>query len=67
MDTRHGLPFWRNELMKCYFCSEGKLIWSSDWNYDEVFGEGEGLVSLWYCCECGAEHQFSKRDDEEEA
>lgn len=49
----------------CYFCGS-KLYWSSDWNYDEIHGEGEGLVSLWTCSGCGAEHQFSKRDDKEE-
>lgn len=52
-------------MTRCYFCGSN-IHWSSDWNYDEIFGEGEGLVSLWYCSECGAEHQFSKREDEEE-
>ena len=52
-------------MNKCYFCS-GELIWSSDWNYDEIHQEGEGIVSLWHCSLCGAEHQFSLRTDEEE-
>ena len=49
----------------CWYCG-GRLIWNSDFNYDEVFGEGEGIVTYLTCTKCGAEVQYSKRDDEEE-
>lgn len=49
----------------CWYCG-GNLIWDSDFNYDEVFGEGEGVVSFLHCGECGAEVQYSLRIDEEE-
>ena len=42
------------------------MVWSNDWNYDEIWGEGEGLVSCWFCPHCGAEAQFSKREEEKE-
>ncbi len=49
----------------CWYCG-GRLIWNSDFNYDEVFGEGGGIVTSLTCTKCGAEVQYSKRDDEEE-
>ena len=49
----------------CWYCG-GRLIWDSDFNYDEVFGEGEGIATYLHCMDCGAEVQYSKRDDEEE-
>ena len=48
----------------CWYCG-GKLCWDSDYNYDEVFGEGEGIVTMLHCINCGAEVQYSLRDDED--
>lgn len=48
----------------CWYCG-GKLIWQSDFNYDEVHHEGEGVVSFLTCSHCGAEVQYSLRTDEE--
>lgn len=49
----------------CINCGH-ELIWQSDFNYDEVHGEGEGVVSHWYCPHCGAMHEVSVRTDNEE-
>ena len=49
----------------CWLCG-GELLWNSDFNYDEVYGEGEGIVSYLTCMECGAEVQISLRTDNEE-
>ena len=49
----------------CWYCG-GKLFWGSDFNYDEVFGEGEGIVSYLTCSGCGAEVQYSLLDEEED-
>jgi len=51
--------------MNCWFCNE-EMIWNSDFNYDEVHGEGEGVVSFLTCRNCGAEAEFSLRADEGE-
>ena len=48
---------------KCWYCG-GRLCWNSDFNYDEVYGEGEGIVSFLTCTNCGAEVQYSKREGE---
>ena len=49
----------------CWYCG-GKLFLGSDFNYDEVFGEGEGIVSYLTCSGCGAEVQYSLLDEEED-
>ena len=30
----------------CWYCGHDSLCWQSDFNYDEIFGEGEGMVSF---------------------
>lgn len=54
-------------MFKCPMCVAGTLYWNSDFNYDEVHGEGEGVVSFYTCSnpECAAEAQFSLRTDKE--
>lgn len=51
--------------MNCWFCNS-KMHWNSDFNYDEVHGEGDGVVAFLTCSQCGAEAQFSLRTDKEE-
>ena len=47
---------------KCWYCG-GKLVWDSDFNYDEVYDEGEGIVTYLHCSKCGAEIEYSRRDN----
>ena len=49
----------------CPYCGH-TMVWQSDFNYDEVFGEGEGIVSYYYCFNCGCDAEFSLRTDKEE-
>lgn len=52
-------------IHRCWFCN-GELGWCSDFNYDEIHAEGEGIVAILNCRNCGADAQFSIRTDEEE-
>ena len=51
--------------MRCWYCGS-PLVWQSDFNYDEVYGEGEGIVSFLKCsnAECNADVEISKRFDD---
>ena len=49
----------------CWYCG-GKLYWMSDFDYSDVYGEGEGIVSYLHCSNCGAEIEYSLRTDNEE-
>lgn len=51
--------------MDCWYC-QTQLIWKSDFPYDEWYGEGEGIVTVLECPNCGAECVMSLRDDEDE-
>lgn len=55
----------RGDNMNCWFCGE-QMVWLSDWNYDEIHGEGEGIVTILACSKCGADAEFSLRTDEGE-
>ena len=52
-------------MIHCAFCMS-KMIWQSDFNYDEIYAEREGVVSFYKKKKkkCGADAQFSLRDDE---
>ena len=51
-------------MTNCWYCSS-EMEWCTDFNYDEVHGEGEGIVTILKCNDCGAKAEFSKRDDTE--
>jgi len=39
--------------MKCWHC-ESKMIWGSDFDYDDYGLDGDGIVSELSCSECEA-------------
>lgn len=49
----------------CWYCG-GQLIWQNDYDYADIFGFGEGIVTDLECSKCGATVQYIKRDDEDE-
>ena len=53
-------PYDRNRCPNC----GGYAIWGSDFNYDEVFGEGSGIASYLHCQRCFSSLEYSVRDDE---
>ena len=55
-------PYDRNRCPRC----GGYAVWQSDFNYYEVYGEGDGLVSYLACQRCGADLEYSMRDGEED-
>ena len=54
-------------MVHCAFCLS-KMVWQSDFNYDEIYGDGEGIVTFykWSNEKCGADAQFTLHDLEEE-
>lgn len=56
----HSLP---ESMTECWFCG-CEMIWQSDFNYDEIHGEGEGIVAYLHCPDCGAMAEFSQRTDD---
>jgi len=52
-------------MATCWYCG-GELSWDSDFNYSDLYGEGEGIVTYLHRMNCGAEVQYSLRTDEED-
>ena len=54
---------------RCPFCNM-RMIWGSDFNYDEVHGEGsgEGITSFLHCSNprCDAEAQYDLREEDDD-
>lgn len=52
----------------CWYCG-GQLIWDSDFNADEAYGDGdgkpEGIVSYLHCARCGARVEYTLIEDDE--
>ena len=39
----------------CFHCGEKAVIWQNDYSFDDYFGcEGEGVVHVLRCSNCGA-------------
>ena len=43
-------------MPNCIICGE-QLIWQNDFDWEDYGREGEGIVSVWICSKCGAEHE----------
>lgn len=39
----------------CYACGSSTVIWDSSFNFDEMGYEGEGIVNMYHCTNCGAD------------
>lgn len=48
----------------CWYCG-GRLIWDSDFAYDDIYEDGKGIVTYLHCADCGAEVEYRKREEDE--
>ena len=46
----------------CPACG-GKLVWQSDFTFEDYGYEGDGIVSVYQCITCGADIEVSTRVD----
>lgn len=50
--------------MECWFC-RGRMLWMSDFDFEDFCLEGEGIVAVLRCTECGATaHFYSGESDD---
>lgn len=43
-------------MANCINCG-AELCWQNDFDYEDYGIEGEGIVSVWHCTQCGALHE----------
>ena len=42
-------------MFECFHCCTRSVIWDSDFTFEDFGFEGEGLVHVLHCTNCGAE------------
>ena len=53
-------------MYECFHCGEQTVIWDSDYSYEEWGLEGEGIVQVLHCTNCGAEITYYISDESNE-
>lgn len=45
-------------MYQCFHCLSYSVIWDSDFDFDDFGYEGEGIVHVCHCVNCGAEIEY---------
>lgn len=57
-------------MFECFHCLARAVIWDCDYNFEDFGYEGEGIVQICHCTNCGAEIEYrifiGDQPDEEE-
>ena len=51
---------------ECFHCGQNSVVWDSDFNFEDYCLEGEGIVHVCHCTNCGAEIEYRVRTDTED-
>lgn len=58
-------------MYECFHCCARAVIWDSDFTFEDVGMEGNGLVHFCHCANCGARIEYyisfdAEADEEDE-
>lgn len=53
-------------MYECFHCGCRSVIWDNDFDFEDFCYEGEGIVHICHCCNCGAEIEYRVPDNNEE-
>lgn len=53
-------------MYECFHCGQRAVIWGADFTIEEMGGEGEGIVHVCHCENCGALIEYWIQFDSEE-
>lgn len=45
-------------MYECFHCGERTVIWDSDFNFEDCGYEGDGIVHMCHCTNCGADIEY---------
>lgn len=45
-------------MYECFHCCCKTVIWDNDFSFEDMGYEGEGLVHICHCTNCGAEIEY---------
>lgn len=53
-------------MYECFHCGNKSVIWDSDFSFEDFGYEGEGIVHICHCTNCGAYIEYRIGTDEEQ-
>ena len=53
-------------MYQCFHCGAMSVIWDCDYNFSDFDYDGEGIVQMCHCENCGAEIEYRISFDKEE-
>lgn len=54
-------------MYQCFHCGAISVIWDADFDFDDMGYEGNGIVHICHCSNCGAEIEYKVRTDNSES
>lgn len=45
-------------MYECFYCGSRSVVWELDFSFEDFGYEGEGIVHVLHCCNCGAEIEY---------
>ena len=52
-------------MYECFHCGARAVTWDSDFDFDDFGYEGEGVVHICHCNNCGAEIEYRVSNEAE--
>ena len=53
-------------MYQCFNCLSNSVIWDCDYDFEDFGYEGEGIVHICHCTNCGAEIEYRVPINQEE-
>ena len=50
-------------MYECFHCLQKSVIWDSDFDFSDYGYDGEGVVHVCHCANCGADIEYRVRTD----
>lgn len=50
-------------MYQCFHCGTNSVIWDADFDFDDMGYEGNGIVHICHCSNCGAEIEYKVKID----
>ena len=50
-------------MYECFHCGKRAVIWDNDFTIDEMGYDGDGIVHICHCTNCGAEIEYRIYDE----
>ena len=53
-------------MYECFHCGKRTVVWDNDFDFEDFLFEGDGIVHICHCTNCGAEIEYRVPLNEDE-